>query len=198
MTHEKQNLILRFWFGDDSLHPLSHNKMWFSKSPQFDSVIRQNFEGMVEEAASGAFDDWAKTPDGALALVILLDQFPRNIYRGDERAFALDDHARRIAEIALDLGHDKHLTAVERCFLYLPLEHSEDITAQERAVTLFDELARETHDGATPLVNEALSYAIRHRDIIARFGRFPHRNEALGRRSTNDEIEFLKRSDSTF
>ncbi|HVK60091.1 MAG TPA: DUF924 family protein [Bdellovibrionales bacterium] len=198
MSHEKQKLILDFWFGDDVLKPLSHQSLWFSKRAGVDDLIRSNFSGMLDEAAAGGFDDWVKTPRGALALVILLDQFPRNIYRGTDQAFAYDDDARRIAEIAIANGFDKELLTIERCFLYLPLEHSEDIVAQNRAVDLYQDLAANTHGSEAAAVKEALSYAIRHRDIIAKYGRFPHRNELIGRDSTKEEKEFLKRPQSSF
>lgn len=198
MTHEKQEAILSFWFGDDSLHPTARQAMWFSHSTTYDAVIAERFGALVDEASHGAFDDWAKTPRGALALVLVLDQFRRHIYRDDPRAFSHDAHARKIAETAIDHGLDEKLNVVERLFLYLPLEHSEDLVAQDRSVRLFSELRDVAVDDERKLITEALDYAIRHRDCIARFGRFPHRNTILGREDTKEEREFLKRPDSRF
>jgi uncharacterized protein (DUF924 family) len=198
MTHEKQESILNFWFGDDSLHTTNRQSMWFSHSHDFDQIIGERFGALVEEASCGGFDDWVKTPRGALALVLLLDQFRRHIYRDDARAFTHDAHARKIAETAIDHGFDEKLGVVERMFLYLPLEHSEDLVAQERAVALFSALRDVAIEDERKLIDVAVEYAIRHRDCIAKFGRFPHRNETLGREDTKEEREFLKRPDSRF
>lgn len=198
MTHEKQDAILSFWFGDDSLHTIARQEMWFSHSHDYDALITERFGEFVEEASNGGFDDWVKTPRGALALVILLDQFRRHIYRDDPRAFTHDGHARKIAETAIAHGFDEKLAAMERMFLYLPLEHSEDIEAQERSVELFEALRESALKDEKILIDSAMTYAIRHRDCIAKFGRFPHRNETLGRTNTKEEREFLKRPDSRF
>lgn len=192
MTHDKQKSVLDFWFGDDPLLVLDKQDLWFGRDAQFDESIRLQFADMVTEAATGAFDDWAKTARGALALVLLLDQFPRNIFRADPRAFVSDTHARRIAEIAIDQGLDQQLSAIERVFLYLPLEHSEDLTAQQRAVDLFMKLVDDAKSGEHAFVTEALAYALSHRDIIEKFGRFPHRNDVIGRESSDEEKAFLK------
>lgn len=199
MTHEKQYRILQFWFGEDPLKPLEHQSLWFSKQPQNDEIIRQMFGPMLDEASTGAYDDWVKTPDGALALVVLCDQFSRHIHRDDALAFASDDRALKTAQMAIEQGFDLKYTFVERCFLYLPFEHSEDLAMQERAVELFRELFRATQtEEEGRFVAEALEYAIRHRDVIARFGRFPHRNETLGRETSRVEREFLKRPGAVF
>ncbi len=198
MTHEKQQRVLRFWFGDDPLKPLANRSLWFARSAEVDSMIRERFEPLLSEAATGAFDDWAKTKDGALALVVLCDQFPRNMYRDDEEAFRYDDRSLRAAQIAIDHGLDKGMSVVERVFLYLPFEHSENIDVQNRSVELYQELMEEARDEERSFIQEALDYALRHREIIAKFGRFPHRNDLLGRSSTKDEIEFLKRPGSAF
>jgi uncharacterized protein (DUF924 family) len=198
MTHDKQKQVLDFWFGDDPLSALEKSDLWFGRDPGFDDQIRLRFADMVADGATGAFDDWAKTARGALALVLLLDQFPRNIFRGEPRAFANDVHARRIAEIAIDHGLDHHLSAIERVFLYLPLEHSEDLLAQQRAVDLYMNLVDEAEEGEHQFVTEALAYALSHRDIIERFGRFPHRNDIVGRESNKAERDFLKTPFSAF
>ncbi|MBZ5714686.1 DUF924 family protein [Nannocystis pusilla] len=175
--------VLEFWFS-----PRVRPK-WFVRSDELDHEIRETFGELHARAAAGALDGWAASPRGALALVILLDQFPRNMFRGTAEAFASDAKAREIAKLALEAGLDHDLSQEERLFLYLPLEHSEDLADQERCVELMRALDE------TPLWHD---YAVRHRDIIARFGRFPHRNAILGRDSTAEECEFLMQPGSSF
>ncbi|MDC0717328.1 DUF924 family protein [Nannocystis bainbridge] len=175
--------VLDFWFS-----PPVRPK-WFVRSDDLDRDIRDQFGELHARAASGALDGWAASSRGALALVILLDQFPRNMFRGTPEAFATDAKARDVANAALSAGLEHDLTQEERLFLYLPLEHSEDLADQERCVELMRALDE------TPMW---LDYAIRHRDIIARFGRFPHRNSVLGRESTGEECEFLIQPGSSF
>lgn len=198
MTHEKQNRILTYWFGDNPLKPLQNMKIWFAKSAAVDADIRSNFGTELEEAGTGAYDDWAKTANGALALVVLCDQFSRMVYRDDERAFAFDDVALRAAQIAIAHGFHHKYSVIERCFLYLPFEHSEDLDMQRRSVDLFRDLFEEAQGDERKFIAEALDYAIRHHEIIAQFGRFPHRNSILGRESSQAEREFLKRPGSAF
>jgi uncharacterized protein (DUF924 family) len=157
---------------------------WFEKSQAFDDAIRLKFEPVHHAAARGEHDDWAESAEGALALLILLDQFPRNLYRGGAHAFATDPLARSIARRAIDRGFDKATAPELRQFFYLPFEHSEAIEDQDYAVTLMEE-----HDAQTGDV-ESLKWAVLHRDIIRRFGRFPHRNAALGRVTTPEEQGF--------
>jgi uncharacterized protein (DUF924 family) len=168
--------VLRFWFQDD---PQVRRPVWFQGDAGFDTAC-QAYAAAVEAAAAGRLDHWAATAEGALALVLLLDQMPRNLYRGTAQAFAADPHARRIARMAIGRGFDQALTPVQRGFLYLPFEHAEDLADQDEAVRLF-----------TPLGGQSLDYALRHRDAIRRFGRFPHRNAALGRVSTPQEAAYL-------
>ncbi len=181
--------VLSFWFGAGwaAAEP-GYRPEWFTANPDLDAGIAQAFADDVERAMAGTFAGLADSPEGCLALVLLLDQFPRNLFRGTARAFAADAGARAIARHALERGFDLALPPVMRIFLYLPFEHSEDPADQQRSVVLF-----ETLDNA-----EWFDYAIRHRDIIARFGRFPHRNAALGRPSTAEEIAFLKTPNSSF
>jgi uncharacterized protein (DUF924 family) len=153
---------------------------WFRKDAAFDSAFRARFLDSHERAAAGRLDQWAQTPDGALALVLLLDQFPRNVFRGDARMFATDPRAVAAAEAAIAAGHDSAVDEQLRVFLYLPFEHAEDLALQDRCVAL-----------CAPLREDYLRFAIVHRDIIARFGRFPHRNAVLGRESTPEELAFL-------
>tara|TARA_R110002012_G_scaffold64232_1_gene168814 strand:- start:1708 stop:2250 length:543 start_codon:yes stop_codon:yes gene_type:complete len=171
-----------FWFEESS------EKQWFEKDPEFDRQIRERFGALVEAASRGDLEDWLDSPRGALAYILLLDQFTRNIHRGSGTAFAADAKARAAAIKALVDGYEQAIPDREKAFLYLPFEHSEDLTDQERSVALFEAL------GDTNLTD----YAVRHRDIIARFGRFPHRNDVLGRESTVAEQEFLKQPGSAF
>jgi len=158
---------------------------WFARSDAFDAAIRLKFEPVHMAAARGKYDGWAADPEGALALVILLDQFPRNLYRGGGHAFATDGKARAIAKAAIAAGHDRQVDAALRGFFYLPYEHSESLADQETGIALYEALQAETGD------TEGLKWALLHRDIIARFGRFPHRNPALGRTTTPAEQAFL-------
>lgn len=160
-------------------------RRWFARSAAFDDAIRLKFEPTHHAAARGEYAGWAADADGALALLILLDQFPRNLYRDSAHAFATDPLARAIAARALDAGFDQAAAPALRPFFYLPFEHSEAIGDQDRSVALF-----EAHDAATGDV-DSLKWAVLHRDIIRRFGRFPHRNAALGRPTTPEEQAFL-------
>jgi uncharacterized protein (DUF924 family) len=168
------NDILGFWLG-------AGPGKWFKKVTAFDEAIRLKFEPTHHRAARGEYDAWAETPDGALALVILLDQFPRNLYRGSAHAFATDGKARSIARAAVEQGFDRQVDPALRNFFYLPFEHSEDIADQDFGLALSAEAG----------VEDDLKWAGIHRDIIARFSRFPHRNAALGRVTTLEEQEFM-------
>jgi uncharacterized protein (DUF924 family) len=183
--------ILDFWFG--MAKGLGTPRIeWFRKDPAFDGQIRASFGELHGQAAARALDAWRASPETMLALVILLDQFSRNLYRGDPRAFAQDEYARECASEALRRGDDLGFIPVQRQFLYLPFEHSEDLADQDRGVELMHSLeAFEETRGLT-------AWAEKHRDIIRRFGRFPHRNAVLGRPSTPEELEFLKHPDSGF
>jgi uncharacterized protein (DUF924 family) len=186
--------ILHFWFGaPGSATRGTQREVWFRKDPAFDEEIRRHFLIATEAAARGELDRWQSDRESALALVILLDQFPRNLYRGSPKAFAADAKAREVADAAMARGFDLTFPSCERLFFYLPLEHSEILADQERAVMLFKRLAEDD-----PARAEAVPYALRHHEIIQRFGRFPHRNEALGRESTEAEIAFLKEPMSSF
>ncbi len=175
--------IVDFWF-DEAMKPY-----WFRPSPSFDRVVGETLGPHHEAAARGDFDHWLEDVDGCLALCVLLDQVPRNMFRGTAQAFATDDKARAVAEHALANGFDLECTADERIFLYLPFEHHEDRGSQDRSLTLFTERVGE---------ETTVRYAERHREIIERFGRFPHRNAILGRVSTAEEIAFLDEPDSSF
>jgi uncharacterized protein (DUF924 family) len=161
------------------------HQRWFEKDDAFDAAIRLKFEPTHHAAARGDYDRWIESADGALALLILLDQFPRNLYRGSGHSWATDPLARSIAAEAIERGHDKRFEPVLRNFFYLPFEHAENLADQDRAVALFEALKLETGEEGN------LKWALVHRDVIARFGRFPHRNRALGRVTTAEEQAFL-------
>jgi uncharacterized protein (DUF924 family) len=153
---------------------------WFSKDDAFDARFREKFSSAHEAAAAGKLDGWLEAPESALALLLLLDQFPRNCFRGSPRMYATDAMARERADRALALGHDQAVSAELRLFFYLPFGHSEQLADQERAVALTE-----------PLGPDIAKHAYGHRDIVKRFGRFPHRNALLGRESTAEELQFL-------
>ena len=154
--------------------------LWFAKDAAFDRRFRERFSGLHEQAARGALDPWRETADGAMALVILLDQFPRNAFRGTSRMYATDERARHIAHLAIAAGDDAAFEPALRVFFYLPFGHSESLAGQDRSVALCESLGEPT-----------LSHARHHRDIVRRFGRFPHRNPILGRTMTAEEQRYL-------
>jgi uncharacterized protein (DUF924 family) len=187
----KADEVLDFWFGrEDEPGYGGFREEWFRKDPEFDREVRDRFEGLHQEAAAGHLDGWKEDARGCLALVILLDQFPRNMYRGDPRSYATDRKAQETAEYAVDRALDRELPEFQRMFLYMPFMHSEDLAHQRRSVELFRQLGEDEAD--------ADSYAVRHMEIVERFGRFPHRNEVLGRPTTPEEAEFLKEPGSSF
>ena len=188
--------VLHFWFGDPKAPKGEYGhqrRCWFQKDSDFDETIRRKFWTIFEQAAAGQLYPWQDQPRSCLALVVLLDQFPRNLFRGDPRSFATDSQALEISEHALARQYDQQVLPVERLFFYLPLEHSENLAHQHRSVALFEVLARHS-----PEFKSTLDYAYRHRDVIAQYDRFPHRNAILGRESTVDEAAFLKQPGSRF
>ncbi len=183
--------VLRFWFGEPPEYG-TRLKRWFTKESAFDARCRSLFFPLYEELAGGGRVEWLERPAECLARIVVLDQFPRNMFRGTARAFAGDPLALEAARHALGHGYDRGLSPVERLFVYLPFEHSESLEDQVRACELNAPLA------AFPETEDVYRFAVAHRDIIARFGRFPHRNAILGRTSTPEEIEFLKQPGSSF
>ena len=185
--------ILDFWFGrEDEPGYGEFRHAWFQKDEDFDRQVQTRFREVYERAANGELDGWRKEARSALALVILLDQFPRNMFRGDARTHATDAKALETAEYAVARALDRELPAFQRMFLYMPYMHSESVEIQRRSVDLFERLAGE--EGAP----DVTGYAVAHRDIVERFGRFPHRNAILGRETSPEEAEFLTRSGSSF
>ena len=193
--------VLAFWFGaPGSAAEIAgrQGKLWFGKSPANDQAVIDRFAATLTAATAGHLDHWTYTPCGRLALVIVLDQFPHHVYRDRPQAFATDPHSLALSLAALESSEDRQLTPIERVFLYLPLEHAESLAMQERSVSLYEQLAHEAAVDERALFDNFLDYARKHRDVVARFGRFPHRNTILGRPSTPDEIEFLKQPGSRF
>jgi len=183
--------VLEFWFGPLDGRGTARAE-WFRKDAKFDAEIRRCFGALHGQAARGELEAWRASPAPMLALVVMLDQFSRNLYRGDARSFAQDAHARECAREALARGDDLGLLPVERQFLYMPFEHSEDPLDQDFAVERMRSLE------VFPATRGLTEWAERHRAIIRRFGRFPHRNAALGRATTPEEVEFLKQPGSGF
>lgn len=189
---ERAGAILDFWFGAldaDGLPAPKVMQRWFESDPAFDAEVRERFGADLErvDALSGLEAD----PWGALALVVLTDQFPRNIHRGTPRAFAFDEQARGVARRAIETGHEAGLRPIERIFLYMPLEHAEDIGLQDESVRRFRALAEEVPAHLRETFASFARHAENHREVIARFGRFPHRNALLGRYSTAAERVYL-------
>lgn len=187
--------VLDFWFGAPGTPEHGTQRQeWFRKDPAFDARIAQRFETLVERALDGGLRDWDEAgADAALARILVLDQFPRNIFRGSGRSFAGDALAQQAAQAMVAAGRDLELPPVRRWFVYLPYEHAESVPLQDEAVRLFAALIQ-----AEPALSGVMDYVHRHRDIILRFGRFPHRNEWLGRASTPEELAFLKEPGSSF
>ena len=187
--------ILAFWFGEPGSPEHGQPRpLWFQKSDAVDREIGQRFGARVEQALAGELLDWASTPDGALARVLLLDQFTRNIFRDTPRAFAGDTQGLAAAQAMVATGQDQALPPFQRGFVYLPYEHSESLAMQDEAVRLFTVLAATGAPGAESM----LDYAHRHRAVIVHFGRFPHRNDILGRPSSPEELAFLQEPGSRF
>lgn len=200
-AHRMQQEVLLYWFGpllDEQSVPLDRIAFWFGQNDCVDAEIRSRFAYLIEQAEQGHLEHWKSHPRGRLALILLLDQFPRNIFRGTEHAFAYDDKAVNIALEGLVHTQDHALLPIERVFFYLPLEHSEDLAMQERSVELFHSLHEQSKEETKEIFAQFLRYAERHHEIIARFGRFPHRNQIMSRQSTEEELEFLKEPNSSF
>lgn len=188
-TSDTARQVLEFWFGAPTHDGgYEHRSRWFRARAAFDEECRSRFGALCAMAAAGELEDLANSAQGSLALVLLLDQLPRNIYRGRPEAFAADAKAREVARRAIQRGFDRELSKLQRLFLYLPFEHSENLADQILAMRLIESLGDE----------EQTHWTRRHHDVIARFGRFPHRNAILGRENTAEEEAFLKIPGSSF
>lgn len=201
MTDDRIETIHHFWFGDiddDGRVADRQAGLWWRKSPDTDALIRSRFGALVEAAAARELAAWERTARGRLALILLLDQFPRNMFRGSPEAFAHDGQALHLSLTGQANGHERELRPIERVFLYLPMEHAEDAALQARSVAAF----RTLRDGAPlaqrPAFDNFLDFALRHQAVIERFGRFPHRNAILGRENSAAEADFLKQPGSGF
>ena len=184
--------VLEFWFSDRA------RALWFEKDKAFDDEIRTRFGAAVDRAQIGGFAHWCDSAEGTLALLILIDQMSRNIHRGSPRAFAGDPRALAIAMQAVASGFDRAFDFMHRRFFYLPYEHSEDPAVQARSLQLFADLAATCAPHEKDEAEDQYRYAQKHADIIARFGRYPHRNDCLGRLCTPEELEFLAGPNSSF
>lgn len=183
--------VLRFWFGEPHEYG-NKRKSWFEKNPAFDAELRDRFLALHDEAMARRLEHWRMSPSECLAYIVVLDQFSRNLYRNDARAFAADALALEAGREAIARGFDRSLLPVERQFVYLPFEHSESIEDQRQCCTLMKSLIDHPETG------DVLEWALKHLHVIERFGRFPHRNAALGRRSTPEELEYLAQPGAGF
>jgi uncharacterized protein (DUF924 family) len=193
--------IRQFWFGDakdDLVTNQTQAPLWWGKSQEEDALITAEFADTLQTAIRGELDEWANTPTSRLALIIVLDQFPRVIHRDTREAFACDPIARRHCLAGIAAEQDHALRPIARIFFYLPLEHSEDLAQQAQGMECYQALADSGPPAHRELFANTVSFAASHRDIIARFGRFPHRNRILGRESTAEELAFLQQPGSSF
>ena len=193
--------MLSFWFGELDAHGRAdklHQERWWSKDAGFDREVRARFEGLHAAAVGGKLQAWLDAPRSRLAYIIVLDQFSRNMFRDSGRMFAADGLALAATLQGVERGHDRGLTLHERVMFYMPLMHSEQLEHQERCIALFQDLSRESSELGRSLMLSHIGFAERHRDIVRKFGRFPHRNALLGRSSTPEELEFLAGPGSSF
>jgi uncharacterized protein (DUF924 family) len=193
--------VLDFWFGPlDANGRASDEKtaQWWKKSPEFDAEVRERFGALHEAIAKGQHEGWRETARGTLAYIIVLDQFSRNMFRDTPRAFETDPRALAAAEAGVERGFDRELALAERGFFYMPYMHSEDRQAQARCVDLFTDFVATAPEAEREKLSNHVKYAKAHQDIVDRFGRFPHRNNIIGRPSTADEVAFLEQPGSSF
>jgi uncharacterized protein (DUF924 family) len=205
MARAQPEEICSFWFGEldaDGRATAETQQRWFKKDPQFDALVRQRFLASYDAAVEGGLDSWRREPRGALALILVLDQFSRNMFRGEAQMYSGDDIALAVAKEGLAAGLDAEMGVAERTFFRMPLMHSEVLADQDACVATFEALASEYRDsgreGLAKSVEGTLEYAVAHRDIVAKWGRFPHRNAILGRTSTPEEVAFLEGPGSSF
>ena len=197
-TSTTKESVLQFWFGDANISPAlarKRKKIWYRSGPELDLAISEQFSDLLQAAVAGDLDHWRQSADGCLALVVLLDQFSRHIYRGTPKAFAQDELA---LEVLLGTTEHRRLSVLERAFLYHPFEHSELAEMQVLSIQHFQSLVDDASPEWKPLMTEYYRHARQHRDIIETFGRFPHRNAILGRTSTDKELQFLASGGPTF
>jgi len=185
---------LQYWFGSrKSGDPVTEDrtKLWFKGESNTDTDIKSKFAGLLSRAREGKLKDWEDSPEGCLALILLYDQFSRNIHRNSPEAFANDTQALRLCLRGIDRGWDRQFDAPERVFFYFPMVHAEDLQVQKKGLEFFIRLAQDVSEAHWDFIDEVLNHAIEHHEVIERFGRFPKRNTILGRESTSDEIAYL-------
>ncbi|VVP35186.1 hypothetical protein PS838_04551 [Pseudomonas fluorescens] len=193
--------LLEWWFGtfeSSSEVAADKGRLWFGKRDSQDLEARTRFGGWVEQALAGGLTEWAQRPEGWLALVLLLDQLPRMIFRDSPKSFAGDLRAQALVAQGIAADFDRQLRPIERVFIYLVFEHCENLAVQNEAVSRYIDLVAQQPESDQTLFNDYLDYAEQHQQVIARFGRFPHRNAVLGRASTAEELAFLSRPGSRF
>ncbi|MGE0546786.1 MAG: DUF924 family protein [Kofleriaceae bacterium] len=195
--------VLEFWFGKEPIVSPELAKRWFVKDPAFDAEIKSRFGDLIDAAARGDLDDWSTEPTSALARIVVLDQFPRNVFRNDARSFATDAKALAGSRALIAAGRDRELTFYGRMFAYLPFEHAEDRATQAEGVAHYERLVADAAAANTPapvrqLMDVALDFARKHAELIQTYGRFPHRNAVLGRASTAEEQEYLAKPGAGF
>jgi uncharacterized protein (DUF924 family) len=201
MSTEYIAKINEFWLGESQTNPeaaAARRDLWYRGGTPVDIEIRQRFGNLVAEACDGSFSEWRMTPEGCLASILLLDQFTRNLYRNTVDAYVGDGAAFQVALTAIEKSLDRMLHPVSRIWLYHPFHHSEQVANQDRGICLLHAIVCDAPREWHPYIKRSISGWTRHRDIVARFGRFPHRNEVLGRVSTEEELEFLSSSGESF
>lgn len=193
MSHSSRSELISYWFAqtlDDPASITGRMDWWFSADEERDRIMTERFSGLVEECAAGRNYPWLDDPEGRLAMIIALDQLPRNLFRGSPRAFGNDAYTATLCLAAAHTGQDQALSPIQRAFFYMPLQHFEDLQAQEAGVRLYEQLAEENPEWPV-FADGFTAFARQHRDIISQFGRFPHRNKILNRESTAEEAEYL-------
>lgn len=193
--------IHTFWFGPlgkDGLPRKDRSRLWFRADRKTDGLIRRRFGALLDQAARGELKDWERTAQGRLALILLCDQFSRNIYRGTADAFARDEMGLMLCTEGIKCGHDRELRPIERAFFYMPMEHCEQLSIQDRCVLIYEQLLKDVPPAIASRLRSFMQHAYDHRDIVRRFGRFPHRNRALERPSTVAEVDFLRTHKANF
>jgi uncharacterized protein (DUF924 family) len=201
MSNPEIRRVLDFWFSDGAMdQPTIDSRMdrWFTADPGFDALIRQEFGPLVDQASTGALADWAEEPEGRLALILLLDQFRRNIHRGTPKAFSRDAQAVKLCVEGAAGGAYKQLTALQQAFYFMPLQHAESLKIQQRSVKIYEGMLAAVSETLKATFATFAQFAELHHDIIAAHGRFPHRNRILGRPDTPDEAAYLESAGTTF
>ncbi|OED40193.1 hypothetical protein ACH42_17610 [Endozoicomonas sp. (ex Bugula neritina AB1)] len=189
--------VLDFWFQGELLSDEQIHR-WWKKDEKVDAWIKQQYSGLIDDIYDHLHQSWGQTAQGRLAAIICLDQFTRNAYRGDGKSFQYDDRAKQLADEGLSQGHDKQLSLIERSFFIMPLMHDEDLASQKRCIAFFEALVADSEGALEKYFSGSLAFARKHSEIIERFGRYPHRNNFLGRESTQDELIFLEQPGSSF